>query len=125
MAVEKSCQRAVKQRSRAARLAAGARIPTRGDETCSNADELVEAIDSRRIRDTFGFGRDGAVIKPIPPMRERVGYHSAPKWRGWKMRRSRGDAAAREHGASRKHRRLTPVAELEPCSAGSTISAKR
>jgi DNA ligase (NAD+) len=95
---------------------------------CDGVDAMIAAIEELdRLRDTFGFETDGAVIKlDDRNLRERVGYHSrAPKWaKAWKY--AAEQATTRLKAITIQVGRtgvLTPVAELEPVFLrGSTIS---
>src|SRR5207247_5083101 len=95
---------------------------------CHSADELIEAINELdKIRKTFPYETDGAVIKLNSfAQRERAGFTAkAPRW-----------AIAYKYAAEQAETKLnaitiqvgrtgalTPVAELEPTFlAGSTIS---
>lgn len=105
----------------------GFRTP-RWTKLCRDVDELIAAIEELdRIRDSFGFETDGAVIKlDDRRLRERVGFHSrAPKWaKAWKY--AAEQAETRLRGITIQVGRtgvLTPVAELEPVFLrGSTLS---
>jgi DNA ligase (NAD+) len=105
----------------------GLRTP-KFSRVCATAEEVMAAIDELdRIRDTFGFETDGAVIKLNSlAQRERVGFHSkAPKWaKAWKYVSEQAETRLR--GITVQVGRtgtLTPVAELEPVFLrGSTIS---
>jgi len=105
----------------------GFRTP-RWTKLCRTLDELVAAIaELDRIRDTFGFETDGAVIKLNDrALRERVGYHSrAPKWaKAWKYAAEQAETRLRNITVQvGRTGVLTPVAELEPVFLrGSTIS---
>jgi len=104
-------------------------FPThRWTKRCGSTGELLAAIEELdRVRDTFGFETDGAVIKLNDiALRERVGYHSrAPKWaKAWKYAAEQAEtklnAITIQVGRTGV---LTPVAELEPVFLrGSTIS---
>ncbi len=104
-------------------------FPThRWTKLCHSTDELLAAIEELdRVRDTFGFETDGAVIKLNDvALRERVGFHSrAPKWaKAWKYVAEQAETKLRaitiQVGRTGV---LTPVAELEPVFLrGSTIS---
>lgn len=104
-------------------------FPThRWTKLCRSTEELLAAIEELdRVRDTFGFETDGAVIKLNDvALRERVGYHSrAPKWaKAWKYAAEQAEtklnAITIQVGRTGV---LTPVAELEPVFLrGSTIS---
>ena len=105
----------------------GFRTP-RWTKLCRSLEELVGAIDELdRIRDSFGFETDGAVIKlDDRRLRDRVGVHSrAPKWaKAWKY--AAEQAETRLRGITIQVGRtgvLTPVAELDPVFLrGSTLS---
>ncbi len=95
---------------------------------CSGLDEIMTAIaELDGIRDSFGYGTDGAVIKLNSfEQRERAGYTSrAPRWaKAYKF--APEQAETRLHGITVQVGRtgvLTPVAELEPTLLrGSTIA---
>jgi DNA ligase (NAD+) len=95
---------------------------------CHSEQELFAAIEELdRVRDSFGFETDGAVIKLNDrALRERVGYHSrAPKWaKAWKYVAEQAETQL--HNITVQVGRtgvLTPVAELTPVLLrGSTIS---
>jgi DNA ligase (NAD+) len=95
---------------------------------CHTAEEVMAAIEELdRIRDSFGFETDGAVIKlNSVEQRERVGYHSrAPKWaKAWKYVAEQAETRLRDITVQvGRTGVLTPVAELEPVLLrGSTIS---
>lgn len=105
----------------------GLRTP-KFSRVCTTAEAVMAAIDELdRIRDSFGFETDGAVVKLNSiAQRERVGFHSkAPKWaKAWKYVAEQ--AGTRLRGITVQVGRtgtLTPVAELEPVFLrGSTIS---
>jgi DNA ligase (NAD+) len=95
---------------------------------CQTAEEVMAAIDELdRIRDSFGFETDGAVVKlNALEQRERAGFTSrAPRWaKAWKYVAEQAETRLR--GITVQVGRtgvLTPVAELEPVFLrGSTIS---
>lgn len=104
-------------------------FPTpRFQRVCSSAEEVFAAIEELdRVRDTFGFETDGAVIKlNQTAFREEAGYTSRfPRWaKAWKYEPEQAQTRLRaitiqvgRTGA------LTPVAELDPVFLrGSTIS---
>jgi DNA ligase (NAD+) len=104
-------------------------FPTpRFQRVCKSAAEVFAAIEELdRVRDTFGFETDGAVVKLNQvELRERAGYTSRfPKWaKAWKYEPEQAETRllnvtiqVGRTGA------LTPVAELEPVFLrGSTIS---
>ncbi|MEQ1858543.1 MAG: NAD-dependent DNA ligase LigA [Chthoniobacteraceae bacterium] len=104
-------------------------FPThRWTKLCHSTDELMAAIEELdRVRDSFGFETDGAVIKlNNVALRERVGYHSrAPKWaKAWKYVAEQAETKLRDITVQvGRTGVLTPVAELEPVFLrGSTIS---
>jgi DNA ligase (NAD+) len=105
----------------------GLRTP-KFSRVCTTAEEVMAAIDELdRIRDTFGFETDGAVIKLNSlAQRERVGFHSkAPKWaKAWKYVAEQAETRLRDITIQvGRTGTLTPVAELEPVFLrGSTIS---
>jgi DNA ligase (NAD+) len=105
----------------------GLRTP-KFSRVCATAEEVMAAIDELdRIRDTFGFETDGAVIKLNSlAQRERVGFHSrAPKWaKAWKYVAEQAETRLRDITVQvGRTGVLTPVAELEPVFLrGSTIS---
>ena len=95
---------------------------------CHTADEIFAAIQELdKVRDTFGFETDGAVIKLNQvALRERAGYTSRfPRWaKAWKylaeQAETRLNAITIQVGRTGA---LTPVAELEPVFLrGSTIA---
>ncbi len=95
---------------------------------CKSADELMSAIDELdRIRKSFAYETDGAVIKLNSyAQRERAGFTAkAPRWAiAFKYAAEQAETKLRaitiQVGRTGK---LTPVAELEPTFlAGSTIS---
>jgi DNA ligase (NAD+) len=95
---------------------------------CHSADELIAAIeDLDKIRKSFSYETDGAVIKLNSlSQRERAGYTAkAPRWAmAYKYAAEQAEtklkAISIQVGRTGK---LTPVAELEPVFlAGSTIS---
>ena len=100
----------------------------RWTKLCRSTGEIMSAIDELdRVRDTFGFETDGAVIKLNDrALRERVGYHSrAPKWaKAWKYVAEQAETRLRDITIQvGRTGVLTPVAELEPVLLrGSTIS---
>ena len=105
----------------------GFRTP-RWMKLCHSLDDLLEAINELdRIRDSFGFETDGAVIK-LNSLAQRVvaGFTSrAPRWaRAYKYAAEQAETSVR--GITVQVGRtgvLTPVAELEPVFLrGSTIS---
>jgi len=95
---------------------------------CRNAGEVFDAINELdRIRDTFGFETDGAVIKlNRVALRERAGYTSRfPRWaKAWKYVAEQAETRLRDITIQvGRTGTLTPVAELEPVFLrGSTIS---
>jgi DNA ligase (NAD+) len=95
---------------------------------CKNADEVIEAINTLdKIRDTFGFETDGAVIKLNSiALREAAGTTSrAPRWaRAYKFVPEQAQTVLRNITIQvGRTGALTPVAELEPVFLrGSTIS---
>ena len=97
-------------------------------QLCQNAEEIFAAINELdRIRDTFGFETDGAVIKLNDvAVRERAGYTSRfPRWaKAWKYIAEQAETRLREITIQvGRTGVLTPVAELEPVFLrGSTIS---
>jgi DNA ligase (NAD+) len=104
-------------------------FPThRWTRLCHSVEELMAAIDELdKVRDTFGFETDGAVIKLNDvAQRERVGSHSrAPKWaKAWKYVAEQAGTRLRDITIQvGRTGILAPVAELEPVLLrGSTIS---
>ena len=95
---------------------------------CRTAEEVFEAINELdRIRDTFGFETDGAVIKlNRVALREKAGYTSRfPKWaKAWKYIAEQAETRLRDITIQvGRTGALTPVAELEPVLLrGSRIS---
>lgn len=95
---------------------------------CRTAAEIFNAIgELDRIRDTFGFETDGAVIKLNKvALRERAGYTSRfPRWaKAWKYLAEQAETRLRDITIQvGRTGALTPVAELEPVFLrGSTIS---
>ena len=95
---------------------------------CHTAEEIFEAItELDRVRDTFGFETDGAVIKLNQvALRERAGYTARfPRWaKAWKYVSEQAETRVREITVQvGRTGTLTPVAELEPVFLrGSTIS---
>ena len=94
---------------------------------CRSTEELLAAIDELdRIRDTFAYETDGAVIKLNSiPLREKVGVTSkAPRW-GMAYKYAPEQAETKLRAISIQVGRtgaLTPVAELEPVLlAGTTV----
>ena len=94
---------------------------------CRSTEELLAAIDELdRIRDTFAYETDGAVIKLNSiPLREKVGVTSkAPRW-GMAHKYAPEQAETKLRAISIQVGRtgaLTPVAELEPVLlAGTTV----
>ncbi len=94
---------------------------------CRSTEELLAAIDELdRIRDTFSYETDGAVIKLNSiPLREKAGVTSkAPRW-GMAYKYAPEQAETKLRAISIQVGRtgaLTPVAELEPVLlAGTTV----
>lgn len=100
----------------------------RWSKLCQGVDEIMAAIgELDRVRDSFGFETDGAVIKlNSVEQRERAGYTSrAPRWaKAYKFAPEQAETVL--HGVTVQVGRtgvLTPVAELEPVFLrGSTIA---
>jgi DNA ligase (NAD+) len=95
---------------------------------CRTAEEVFAAINELdRVRDTFGFETDGAVIKlNRVALRPRAGYTSRfPRWaKAWKYIAEQAETRLRDITIQvGRTGALTPVAELEPVFLrGSTIS---
>lgn len=95
---------------------------------CADADAVFAAIEELdRVRDTFGFETDGAVVKLNPvALRERAGFTSRfPRWaKAWKYEPEQAVTRLRDITVQvGRTGALTPVAELEPVFLrGSTIS---
>ena len=95
---------------------------------CRTVAEVYDAIQELdRIRDTFGFETDGAVIKLNQvALRERAGFTSRfPRWaKAWKYIAEQAETRLRDITIQvGRTGALTPVAELEPVFLrGSTIS---
>ena len=92
------------------------------------ADEIFAAIQELdKVRDTFGYETDGAVIKLNQvALRERAGYTSRfPRWaKAWKYLAEQAETRLRAITVQvGRTGALTPVAELEPVFLrGSTIA---
>lgn len=97
-------------------------------KVCRDAEEVFAAINELdKIRDTFGFETDGAVIKlNRVALRERAGFTSRfPRWaKAWKYLAEQAETRLRAITVQvGRTGALTPVAELEPVFLrGSTIS---
>ena len=95
---------------------------------CKSAQEVFEAIEELdRVRDSFGFETDGAVVKLNQiALREIAGYTSRfPKWaKAWKYEPEQAETKLLDVTIQvGRTGALTPVAELEPVFLrGSTIS---
>jgi DNA ligase (NAD+) len=104
-------------------------FPTpRFQRVCRTAAEVYAAIEELdRVRDSFGFETDGAVVKLNQvELRERAGYTSRfPKWaKAWKYEPEQAETRLRDVTVQvGRTGALTPVAELDPVFLrGSTIS---
>ena len=104
-------------------------FPTqRWTKLCRSTEELMAAIEELdRIRDSFGFETDGAVIKlNAVAQRARAGYTARfPRWaKAWKFIAEQAETRLRDITIQvGRTGALTPVAELEPVFLrGSTIS---
>lgn len=100
----------------------------RFQRVCKGAEEVFAAIEELdRVRDSFGFETDGAVVKLNQvTLREQAGYTSRfPKWaKAWKYEPEQAETRLRDITVQvGRTGALTPVAELEPVFLrGSTIS---
>ncbi|HWI57017.1 MAG TPA: NAD-dependent DNA ligase LigA [Bacillota bacterium] len=105
----------------------GFRIPEKTWH-CRSADELVDAINELdKLRRTFAYDTDGAVIKLNSfAQREKVGFTAkAPRWAiAYKYAAEQAETLLKDIAVQvGRTGALTPVAELEPVFlAGSTIS---
>lgn len=95
---------------------------------CATPEAVFAAIEELdKIRDSFGFETDGAVIKLNQvALRERAGYTARfPRWaKAWKFVSEQAETRLRDITVQvGRTGTLTPVAELEPVLLrGSTIS---
>lgn len=100
----------------------------RFQKLCRTAGEVFAAIQELdKVRDTFGYETDGAVIKLNQvALREQAGYTSRfPRWaKAWKYLAEQAETRLRDITVQvGRTGALTPVAELEPVLLrGSTIS---